>query len=197
MPFEIELELVLSRLDVEPLQVAVETVHDADEVAVDVDLRVPWRHLEPRRTTVVVDDRSIVRIGILAIAIAKAVVGVAVGIGIAEPVADPKAPAERAIETAVVGVAVVGVIEGRVVRPSSKAGKGPVVARPAVIRPGRVRSADRGTATPVARPDERGAARPGQQHRWTRPPPRKVARKRALRTKGLWRVTVGLRGSRC
>ena len=47
VPLEVQLQLVLARLDVQPLQVAVEVVHDADEVAVDVDLGVARRDLQP------------------------------------------------------------------------------------------------------------------------------------------------------
>ncbi len=48
MSLEVQLQLVFARLDVQPLQVAVEVVDDADEVPVDVDLGVTWRDLQAR-----------------------------------------------------------------------------------------------------------------------------------------------------
>jgi hypothetical protein len=56
MTGQIQLHVVLARLDVQALERPVEVVHDSGVVPVDVDLRLPWRdlHAQRRRAIVVV-----------------------------------------------------------------------------------------------------------------------------------------------
>ena len=106
---EIELQLVLARLDVQALQVAVELVDDADEVSVDENLGVARRDLEPRRAReVVAPGTVVVRIGIRVLAV--------------EAVIEGAVPAEAEADAPVRGVVIGPVGTGGSNKAGSKAG---------------------------------------------------------------------------
>ena len=60
MSVEVQLQLVFADADVQALEIAVELVNDAGEVAVDIDLRVAGCDLQSCGPRVVVHNRAVI-----------------------------------------------------------------------------------------------------------------------------------------